>query len=397
MQGTEPVPESRAGEFDLFAFLLLLRSHLLRTALFGLAGFLLMVAFTLTAKPRFTSTTTILIPQKSPSSVALALQSVGGTGLDLLGGGYEVYLDILKSRTVAEALNARFQLREHYHTKDNAGTALVLAQHTAMAASKEGLLTVTVDDEDPRLAADLANAYFVELDHLNQRLAITSAGQQRVYYEQQMVAEKNALGDSEVAQQQAQEKTGLIVPEAQAQAALTDIEQTRAQIRIRQVQLGALLQGETAQNPEVIRLRSEIGGLEGQLHAMQSGGSNSAGPPVARVPAESLTLIRAQREVKFHEALFSMLQRQYENAKQDEAKNVSMVEILDKAIPAEHKSWPPRTLYCLIGLITGIFFGVFYTVMEAFVRAILGNTRNRALYGSLVAGGKSTVPSGPAR
>jgi tyrosine-protein kinase Etk/Wzc len=364
-------------EVDMFELAILLRHKIFLILATSAVGFLIALLMVLNMKPIFSSTAVLLVPQSNPSASSLALEMAAG-GLDLAGGGYEIYEDILRSRTVADRMIARYQLKQVYQTKDLASTRTVLAKRTLLESSKEGLVRITVEDTDPKRAADIANTYLEELDKMNQSLAITSAGQQRVYFEREMVKEKDALADAEVELKKTQEKTGILVPQNQALASLNAAESTRAQIRFLQVQLGAALQGATEQNPEVVRLRAELSRLEGQLQMMQTGGkSDVASLPNSKAPEIALDNLRKAREVKFHETLFEMLARQYEVAKQNEAKTISMIEVLDRAIPAEHKSWPPRTLFCLLGLIGGGVVGVCLVLAQALLRKVMTNPENR--------------------
>jgi tyrosine-protein kinase Etk/Wzc len=383
---TETEIKPRA-ELDLFTVALLLRKHFRRNLLFAAAGFLLMLILMLISKVKYSATAVLLVPQNNPSMSSMALQMAAGGlgmgGMSLLGGGgqYLIYEDILRSRTVADRLIEQYHLKELYGTKDRKSTEKSLADRTLLVSQKEGMIRVTVEDTDPKRAANIANSYLSELDQMNQGLAITSAGQQRAYFQREMVKEKDALEDAEVDLKRTQEQAGILIPQSQALAHLTAIETTRAQIRLRQVELGALMQGATDQNPKVVQLRSEINSLDEQLNAMQKGGGGPvAGIPTSKVPEISLEYMRKAREVKFHELLFEMLSRQYELAKQDEGKTISMIQVLDKAVPPEHKSWPPRTLFCLLGLIGGAILGAGYTLAEEFSKTVMRNPENRRKY-----------------
>lgn len=376
-----------SGELDLFAVFMGQRLHLRRTLALGACGFIAMLIYGLLAAPRFSSTAVILIPPPKQTAESLIQRT---SGLDLLGGGFEIYIDIMKSHTVAMELVKQNDLLTHYKVREEAQAEAILTSRTAMEAAKEGMLRVTVQDSDPNMAANLANGYIKALDHLNQTLAITSASQHRAYFEQQMILEKNALADAEVALKQIQEHTGVLVPDSQAIGALTAVETTRAQLRARQVELGAMLQGATQQNPDVQRVRAEIASLEEQLRTMQSGTNTLAtGTPVAKEPSVALDYVRAQREVKFHEALFEMLARQFESAKEDESKNMSIIEILDVAIPAKHKSWPPRTIFCLLGGLAGIILGILYTLLSDFTKTVMANPENQARLAALYRGAEA--------
>src|SRR6202012_2351260 len=102
---------------------------------------------------------------------------------------------------------------------------------------------------------------------------------------------------------------------------------------IRQVQLAALRQSATDQNADVIRLNSEIEDLQDQLRRLQSGSGKgiAAAIPTSKVPELQLEYVRKEREVKYHEALFEALSRQYEAARLDAAHDAPVLQVLDSA------------------------------------------------------------------
>ena len=368
-----PSPFSRPGELDLFALVLLLRANLLRTILIALLCLAGTVVWTYKVTPQFSSTATIIIPNRQPSSAASTLAQLGG--IDILGGGYDVYLDILHSRTVQDKLIQHFNLMNHYHVDKLSAAERALAASTTIAITHEGLLTITVIDPDAKLAAQLANAYSLRLEELNGQLAVTSAGQQRLYYQNQLIKEKDALADAEVALTAVQQKTSLVSPDIQASQDLGAVAAAEASRRALVVQLQSLQQGATDQNPDVIRLKSQIAALSSQIAQMQSGAGGSS---VNSLPSQTLQVTRASREVKFHEGLFEALSKEYEASKEQEGRDISVLEVLDPALPGEVKVWPPRVKFWTYALISGFLLGIFITLLEAFLRAVLRNETNRA-------------------
>jgi uncharacterized protein involved in exopolysaccharide biosynthesis len=59
--------------------------------------------------------------------------------------------------------------------------------------------------------------------------------------------------------------------------------------------------------------------------------------------------IRRLRDLKFHELLYEMLAKQYEIARIDEAKNAPVIQVVDRAIPPEKRTFPKRTLLTMLG------------------------------------------------
>jgi tyrosine-protein kinase Etk/Wzc len=377
---TAPVPVAAAPprELDIFAYVILLLRHTAFILGCGLVGFLFMVVVMLNTKPRFASTAVMIVPQGNVTSQNLTAQLALSTA-DLLGGGYELYADIIKSRTVEDRLIASHDLLKVYGVTRIADAENILNSLTSVVASREGLVTVTVQDGNAQRAADLANDYLKQLDVLNSNLVLTSIGLQRLYLYKEMTAEKDQLADAEIALQQVQEKTTGLPPEAEANAGLSALESTRAQYRADTIHLQALLTSDTDANPEVVRLRSQIAAEAGQLHQLENGANNvENGTPTAKLPEQALEYTRRLRDVKFHDTLFNLLASQYEAAKEQEAKNPSIVQVLDAAVPSDRKAWPPRTYFCLMAGIIGLVVGIMLVSIRGAVLAYLRNPRNAA-------------------
>ena len=375
-QGSTPTAVPPPRELDLFAFALMLVRHIPFIIGCGLLAFGWMLVAMLRAKPRFAATAVMIVPQGNVTSANLASQ-LSLTTADLLGGGYELYADIIKSHRVEDPLIADFNLQKVYGTARLDDTEDTLDALTAVATTREGVVRVTVQDTDPKRAADLANGFLRELDLVNKDLVLTSIGLQAAYLHQEMTGEKNALADAEVALKEVQIKTGGLPPDAQAGAGLSALETTRAQLRADQIHLSALLTSETDSNPEVVRLRSQIASESAQVESLQMGSDSTLnGTPTTNIPAQALEYTRQLREVKFHETLFDLLASQYEQAKEQEAKNPSIVQVLDAAKPSTKKAWPPRTYYCLMALVVGLVVGVFLVTSKAVVMAYVRNPNN---------------------
>ena len=220
--------------------------------------------------------------------------------------------------------------------------------------------------KSPQLAHDLATAYMDGLRETNGRLALSQSSQRRLFFGEQLAKEKDALEDAEVDLRKTEEQSGLIAPTGQTTVEIQTIAQTQAQIAVREVQLAALRDAATEQNPEVIRLRSEIEDLQGQLARLQrgSGKESSATIPTSKVPELQLEYVRKEREVKYHEALFDMLSRQYEAARLDEARDAPVLQVLDPATYPDTRSSPRRLYYLLGGLVIGLFGGCAWVLMR---------------------------------
>jgi uncharacterized protein involved in exopolysaccharide biosynthesis len=363
----------------------ILKFILVTAALAALLVFVIM-------KPMYTAEAIFLPPQSAPGSgmsqLASQLGSLGAigsfTGLKSSG---DIYLGILGSRTIADSLIKRFELQRVYKIAKVSDTEKKLKNRSTFISGKDTLITISVEDHDPKRAADLANAYLDALYEQNGRLALTEASQRRLFFEEQLEREKNALADAEVELKKTQEQTGLIAPLGQAEVEIDAIAQMRAQISSRQIELSALKQAATDQNPRVVRLQTEIDGLEQQLQKLQNdSGTRQSGnvlQATAKVPALALEYVRKQREVKYREMLFELIARQYESARLDESREAPLLQVVDRAVNPDKKSGPPRALILFGSCLLGTFFGGSWVILRSFVKTLqrdpVGATKLKAL------------------
>jgi tyrosine-protein kinase Etk/Wzc len=273
----------------------------------------------------------------------------------------DLYLALLQSDTVEDALIKRLDLLSVYHTKKFSEARRALAANTKFLSQNGGLISIAVKDGDPHRAAQIANAYVDELHAINSRLVIGEAGVRRLFFSQQLALEKDRLTDAEIALKETEESTGAVSPSGQTGLAIQQVAQLQAQIISHEVQLDAMRNSATDQNPDVVRLNSELQSLRDQLRQMESAkkGRNPGDilltPSV--LPADQLEFLRKQRDVQYHTLIFDLIARQFEAARLDEAKASPVIQVLDPAEPPDKKSSPFRALWTLVGGILGFIYG----------------------------------------
>lgn len=360
--------ESRRGEISLFELASVLSHHMKAIGKVMLIAALGATALAFFLPVKYTAETVIVTPQQSqPSMSTLAQLSGGGSaalsGLSLLSGfglrnAADLYVGILRSRTIADSLIDRFHLKQVYDDKNYYWARKHLGRNTTIRAGKDTLIHIQVDDRSPDRAAKLANAYVEELAQHDANTALTEAKTRRVFFEQQLAIQKEQLADAEIALKNTQQSTGLVIPTGQAEAMIRSASQLQAEILSRQAQLEGLKTYVTEDNPRYQMVKREIGTLQAELAKLRQGNHVAGQPevPVEQLPEAALKYLRKYRDVKYHEALFEALARQYEAARLDEANAGSPLQIIDKAVTPERKSWPPRiwiivagTLFAAIG------------------------------------------------
>ena len=330
--------------------------------------------------PIFTARTTLLPPASQQSGGAsAALAALGALG-GLTGGlgaktPDELFVALLKSDSVVRALDARFDLKAHYEHKTYEDLRKSLpARVRVMSDRKSGVISVEVDDEDPKFAAELANAHATEITRLLGRLAVSEAQLRRAFFEQQLKDIKENLVKAELGMRSVQEKSGVIVLDKQAEALIGGAAQLRAMISEREVQLKVLRTTATGENPDVLKLNSELAALREELARMESTRGPRSGStvniPVARIPEAAIEYVRARRELKLQETLLESMVRQFEIAKLDEAKEGPVLQQVDKALPPDRKSKPSRALIVIASTLLGLLASLVFVVWRRYAAAL---------------------------
>lgn len=329
---------------------------------------------------RYIAIAKILPPQQSQSSATAALLSslanspmgalATSAGRDFgIKNPNDLYVGILKTRPIADALIRRFELQKVYHDKDMTSARKDLGERSDIVSGKDGLISISVEDTDKIRPAALANAYIEEVRNLTKGLALTEASERRIFFEEQLREARDELSNAEVVFKQAQQKSGMIQVDAQAKALIEGVGLLRAHLAAKQVELRALRSYATDQNAEVALVQQEIAGMEHELDRSERQGTGSSNYDFSlkNVPESGLAFVRALREVKYRETLFELLTRQYEGARLDEAREAPLIQVVEPAIESDRATFPHRPVIIAFSGLFGCFaacLGIIFGMRE---------------------------------
>jgi uncharacterized protein involved in exopolysaccharide biosynthesis len=331
----------------------------------------LVIAFTI--PKQYKSTARIMPPSSGMNTAmlaALAGRSFGGLGglgalasLFGMNSSSALFVDLLRSGAVAGNLITRFDLLAAYHLRYRVDAAKHLAHHTDITDDKRsGIITITVDDTDPRRARDLAQGYLDGLNLLVNRTSTSSARQERVFIEKRLAKVRT---DLESAQQQLSEFASThstIDIKEQTRAMVEAAAKIQAQMIVEQSSLTSLRQIYGDDNVRVRSAEARIRILQGQLVKMSGSSapltneqpddtsisSGEMSPPLRQLPRLAVPYADLYRQVQVQETVFELLTQQCELARIQEAKDVPVVSVIDPPGIPEKKYFPPRLMLALI-------------------------------------------------
>lgn len=316
--------------------------------------------------------------QATSSTTAQILSQLGGSSGMVMGGlniktTNDLYVALLKSRPVLDPVIERFNLMAGYKAKSLQGARnSLLRSLKTQDDKKSGILTIAVEYKNPEKASRIANAFVEELKNLTLNLAVTEAGERRLFFEGQLKGAKDSLIKAEESFRGFQEKTGAIKIDEQARAIIDSIAHLRALIAGKEVELKVMQTYATQYNPDIQKVKEEISGLKIELSKLETKGiSQSPDPlmPSGKIPAVSTEYVRKLREFKYNEAIYEILLKQYEGARLDEAKDTAVIQVIEKAIPPEKRIRPKM----LSMVVTGTLIGFILSVITVFFIEYIGN------------------------
>ncbi len=342
------------------------------------------IIYSLTLPPIYASTASIFPPQQEGGMAGIASQLPGGLGV--LAGGFlgvstpvDQWMAILKSEAVKDAIINRFDLKKVLKSLTMDDARKDFGAMMKVSKSKEGIVSITVEDEDPKRAAVLANAIVEELDRINKGIVTTSGRRMRVFVEERLIGARDELKTSEEAIKAFQEKNRALKLDDQSKAVIEAMGAVKGQLMAKEVELQTLLSYATANNPQAQILSTQVKELRERLRELEEGKINPDNSsqkdvfiPTAKIPNLSLQYVRLLRDAKVQQTLYELLTQQYEMARIQEAKDTATIQVLDEAKVPERRIRPRRRQIVMTATITAVFLGV---LLSFFMEYISRNRR----------------------
>ena len=313
----------------------------------------------------------------SGSMMGLLSKALGGDnssmgfGLDaasLLGaktpGAF--YVEVLKSRTVQDRLIKRFDLLTRYGKRTYFEARKKLSSFTDIEEDKKsGVITLTLTDYEPKMAAQIANAYVDELNRLAVDLNTSSAHRERQFLEERLATAKQDLARASAALSQFTTKNSMVDPQNEGRAVMDAAARMQGELIASETELKGLQQIYSDDNIRVRTLKARIAELQSQIKKLVGqnndpaaqdsvGGWSAPYPSMHSLPGLGSRYADLYREAKIQEAVYAFVTQQFEMAKIQEAKELPIVRVMDAGVAPEKRSSPIRSL-----IVAGSVFGAF--------------------------------------
>lgn len=348
--------------YNIWLFLELLARR--KRLIFGLVIIVTAIAVVVSLLlPKWFSAKVVLLPPKSISvpiaggeseSYSSAFSITTGLNLPIRATMSDVYVRLLQSRSVTARIIDRFNLAERYGTSCFEETLLALMDHADIRVSDEGLLELSVEDRDPQMAAEIANAFIEELETVNNQIVADRISKAKDFLSGRLEQVRAEMDASREALEAFQMRYKAVDFDEQTRLA---IEQAIAlRVKLAEIEFDSRLSALTLgqDNVEMIKVNRRRDIIKRQLRQLETENTDSSffSLPVSAIPGLKGQYEVLYSRVRVAEDLYQILLQQNEQAKIKEFENLPTVSVLDSAEVPSLRSRPQRTL------IVGSAFGL---------------------------------------
>lgn len=334
-----------------------------------ITGFLASLIISLLLPNIYSTKALILPPQQDQNLMGAMLAQMGGmasVASDILGGSSQadMYVGILKTDAIKDAIIDRFELQKIYNTQHRVTTyGEVDRWVTITSGKKDGMISINVEDKDPKRAADIANNYVSELQKLMIQVNSSGAGENKKYLGERLAKAKSDLSRAEDAIKEFQSHNKAVDIPEQARGTIKGIADLSGQLAAQEVQLETLRRQFTDSSQEVKSIKRTIEGIKTQIAKYEGKSDNGAIPTVGTIPDMGQQYLRLMRDFKIQETLVELLTKQYEMSSLTESKNTFNIQIIQKARVPDRKTKPKRAIIVIASTLASFLFSIMATLV----------------------------------
>lgn len=306
-------------------------------------------------KKEYVSSLTFLAPQES-ASISNLLQ-IGGMGnfksSDIMPQQIE---SIFGSKTLKRKIINRFNLVSRYKLTNsknsfelavkrlNKDMLLYVNEMGSLGMSTPLSFTISCYHTSPDTCYQMGKYSFELLDSTIRNLSVSSAKRNREFIESQLALNNKILDSIKEEYGRYKIENKLYDIPAQLQMSLSSYGQIKSRILSNEVEIKSLMQNMTERAPQIRALKNENAILKRELQKIEQ----TENPDIFIGFEKSVKLNpevnRYEKDIMVQERLLLLLSEQLEDAKIAEAKNLSVLRLIDFPYVPEYKIRPRRAI-----------------------------------------------------
>lgn len=329
------------------------RRHAGRPLLFVLLVALIAVGISFLLPKWYRARTTLLPPQEGTTpygALASLIESsaLGKVGLVATSSPSDVYVEILKSRIVREAVIKRFDLQRRFKQENIDLCIKDLNDRYKVGVMQSRAIELSVEDQDPKLAAEIANEFIAQLDTVNIRIQQEKARRTGDFLQGQMAAVGRQLRAADVRLSDYERKHGVFTgSEASGVSGMADLVSTRLALQVRRTWLASY---SSEDSPALKAIDAELAAIDQN---------------VSKLPGLKQEGARLALEVEVQRRVYTLLMAQVEEAHMRAQGSLSTVAVLDPARAPTVHARPRKGIIVAVSAGIALLIAAFYVVERA--------------------------------
>lgn len=282
------------------------------------------------------------------------------------------YITFLNSRNTIDALIDTFKLDSTFDEFEYRFELREFIREEMISAeiNDDGTILISVLFPDDTLKPAIMTNYLVKkIDQLNKDLESKHAHFQRIFLENQYSQITSELTVIEDSLSKFQTQYSILDITEQLKGAISLISQLQFEKIQNDISLNLLEKYYKKDFAELNKLKSTSKILKNKINDLIfETDKSSILKSFKDVPELSLNYVRLIRDIKIKEKVLEFLIPQLEQAKVEEVKNTPSIIVIDKAIPAEYKYKPKRSILVVFIVFLTLFFHIIYIVVNEYYK-----------------------------
>ena len=310
------------------------------------------------------------VEERSTFSITALLReaAIPGAGLSDQVQAGDLSVALLKSRRLRQVMIQEFGLVERYKVKNAEDALATLDVHSSYFVGQEGLVTVSIEDKDPAIAARMVNRSIDLLDEFNAEQRMTKGQRTRLFVERELTLAEGALRTAEDDLERYQAKTKLVPLSSEIESAVSSSSMLLARKMEIEIQLGMKASILQEGNEELKLLRLELAEIDRKL---------------GQLPAIGVEYARLVRDLKVRETVYGFLRTELEQAKIQEARDTPSLTIVDRADPPLRRNRPRRAAIALTAAGVTVVVGILGALVLTWGELLPPDDRRRQVLGAM--------------
>ncbi|MBI3260087.1 MAG: hypothetical protein HYZ54_11515 [Ignavibacteriae bacterium] len=333
----------------------------------------------------FVAVATLMPPEQRSSGGGLAalLQSaapgISFGGMDSKSSA--VSSDIITSNSLIERVIRRLNLPEHTFFKGmDTGTIVTIVRSSLYIDSRVrtgvtgiectiGTKYFASEQEisiAKQLSSDIPNAVTACLDEMLRDKNVSTARKTREFIERMMIVTKSTLDSTQEAMEKFQLANKVFTIDDQTKAIVSSAVSIGTELSKAQIELGAIKQQYQPNSQIVQSYEQTVKSLQEQYEKAQTGGISEQDKysiPLGNVPHLGRKYLNLLRDIKIQEQINAYLESQRMQESIQEARDVPVIQVLDRAVKPSVRATPKRPLMLVMTFGLSVLFSMIWVVV----------------------------------